>query len=144
MNLYRSLFIFIRPDESFLKILELLAGEEFLQTNRQFICNLPGFQIIRELDCSRNSRFVELICLMKNLEELNLCDYELTPDDLAHVFHSCSKLTNLYVPRHKYKTQKMDEHLKNQLRSGFQRLRCLHLECSINSDTWPMIQEMLT
>jgi hypothetical protein len=116
---------------------EQLAGEGYLQTNRQLECNVK----FANVDCSR---FVELICSMKNLETLNLFDHELTPDVLAHVFQSCYKLTNLHIATYKYKTHEMAEHLKNQLRSGFQRLRRLHLVCFIDKVKWPAIQEILT
>ena len=117
MNLYRSLSIEGPPDESLLKILERLAGEGCLQNNRR----LNG-----QFDCSSNSRFVEVICSMKNLESLDFHEHELTLDRLAHVFQSCSKLTELNIGT-ECKPPEMDEHLKNQLRSRFQKLRRLDL-----------------
>jgi hypothetical protein len=144
MNLNRSLSIERPPDESLLKILERLAGEGYLQSNRQFICYINWDQFLMKLDCSRSSRFVKLICSLKNLEKLNLFGYDLTLVDLSHVFQSCSKLTSLYVTTNEYKMLEMDEHLKNQLKPGFQRLRCLDLVCYIDNDSWPVIQEMLT
>ena len=87
MNLYRSLVLTrLRPDESLFKILERLAVERYLQNNRKFIatCNW-----------SRTSRFVEVISSMKNLETLNSFGHYLTPEFLARVFQSCSKLIEL-------------------------------------------------
>ena len=135
MNLYRWLFIERPPDESFLKILERLAEEGYLQNNRKLDV---------DFDFSSNSRLVEVICSMKNLETLNLGEHELTPDALAHVFQSWSKLIEQDIAALKYKTLEMGEHLKNQLRSGFRRLRRLDVACSIVNDTWPVIQEMMT
>jgi len=122
---------------SFLKILELLAEEGYLQANRRY------FSFAHFLDCSPRSRFVELICSMTNLQSLDIVGHELTPDVVARVFQSCSKLTNLHIWIHNCKTLEMDEHL-NQLRSGFQRLRRLKFRCFIDNGTWPVIQEMLT
>ena len=139
MNLYRSLGTVLH-DDSFLKILELLAEEGYLQNIRQFLCYLTS---AITLNFSRSSRFVELICSMTNLQTLDIVGRELTPDVVARVFQSCSKLTNLHIWIHNCKTLEMDEHLKNQLRSGFQRLRRLYLEYPHNG-TWPAIQEMLT
>ena len=38
-----------------------------------------------------------MICSMRELETLNLWHTELTLEDLAHVFMSCSKITNLSI-----------------------------------------------
>ncbi len=142
MNLYRSLSI--KPNESLLKILERLAGEGYLQQNRQFKCNVRLAQLFMKFDRSHSSCFFELICSMKNLEELNLFGYTLTPDILAHLFQSCFKLVQLNIGIHNCKTLEMDERLKDQLKTGFQKLRCLKLGCSIDKVTWPVIQEILT
>ncbi len=134
MNSSRSLLFKRPPDESLLKILELLAGGGYLQNNRR---------LDMAFNWSRSSRFVELICSMKNLEKLDTFEYDLTPDVLAHVFQSCSKLIELHIETY-YKTLEIAEHVNNQLRSGFQKLRCLYLVCFIDNDTWPVIQRMLT
>jgi len=123
------------PKESLLKILERLAREGYLQNNRQ---------LDAEFDGASSSRIVELICSMKNLESLNVYEHDLTPDVLAQVFQSCSKLTELHIATRNYKTLEMAEHLINQLRSGFQKLRHLDLVCFINGESWPGIQEMMT
>jgi hypothetical protein len=135
MNLYRSLGIERPPDESLFKILERLAGEGYLQNNRH---------LDLKFDCSRSSRFVELICSMKNLESLDVNEHDLAPDVLAYVFKSCSKLIEMDIAIQEYKMYEMAEHLKIQLRSGFQKLRRLDLIFSIDDDTLPVIQEMLT
>ena len=68
------------------------------------------------LHCSRSSRFIEVICSMKNLETLQISyDYYLTPEDLARVFQSCSKLIKLDTNFGR-KTREIAEHLKNQMR----------------------------
>jgi hypothetical protein len=131
---YRSLKIDDPPDESLLKILERLAGEGYLQNNRRL--NV-------EFDCSQSFRFVELICSMKNLKTLRLFGKEMTLEDLARVFQSCSKLNDLFIPANGRKMSEVAEHLKNQLRPGFQKLRRLGLK-QIDDDSWPVIQEMLT
>jgi hypothetical protein len=120
------------PDESNFNILERLAGEGYLQNNQQFAefesCFLPIAPIVK------------IVCSMKNLEQLDLhCD--LTLEDLAHVFQSCSKLEFLST---EFEMGEMDQDLINHLRPGFQRLRQLHLFCLIDDDTWPGFQEMLT
>jgi hypothetical protein len=111
MNLYRSLEFNRPPDESFLMILEWLAREGYLQNNRRLDV---------QLHWSRSSRFVELICSMKNLEKLDMCGYDLTPEVLAHVFRSCFKLTELHIGTKKCETLDMDEHLKKSTKTRFQ------------------------
>ena len=135
MNSYRSLMIKNPFEESPLNILERLAREGFLQNNRK----LGG-----TFNLFRSSRFYEVISSMRNLETLNLFGYGLTLHSLAHVFQTCPKLINLHIVTYECKTPDMIEHLKNQLTSGFQKLRCLDIVCFINNDSWPMIQEMLT
>jgi hypothetical protein len=134
MNLYRLLSIERPPDENLLIILERLAGEGYLQNNRRLDV---------ELDCSSNHRIVEVICSMKNLKILRFFCKNLTLEDLAHVFQSCPQLTNLFIPANGRKMSEVTEHLKNQLRIGFQKLRHLSL-LQIDDDSWPVMQEMLT
>jgi hypothetical protein len=134
MILCRSLKFQLLPEESLLQILEQLAKEGYLQNNHKLETNRP----------IRSSRIVPVICSMKNLETLNFSDQDLALDSLAQVFQSCSKLTTLHFAAQKCKMSEMAELLKIQLRTGFQRLRYLDLGCSIDDDTWPMIQEMLT
>jgi hypothetical protein len=92
----------------------------------------------------RSSRFVEVICSMKNLEQLHLFDYELIPEVLARVFQSCSKITDLRITATEYEMFKMPDQLKSQLRPSFQRLRYFYFQCSIDNYSWLVIQEMLT
>jgi hypothetical protein len=135
MNLYRLMRIERPPDENLLKILERLAEKGYLQNNQQLKHVLYNLSHI--------SPFLELICSMENLEKLDL-DYKLTLEDLARVFQSCSKLIELRIATFGCKTHKMAEHLKNQLKPGFQRLRRLELVCFIDNGSWPMFKEMLT
>jgi hypothetical protein len=124
--------------------LERLAGEGFFQTTRQLKCPVKLTTPYLEWVNSLSSRFVKLICSMKNLEELNLFGCELAPVVLARVFQSCPKLIELNIGIHEYKTLQMDEHLKKRLKQGFQKLRRLRLDFFIHKDSWPLIQEMLT
>jgi hypothetical protein len=135
--MYRSLFIERLRDGSLFNILKWLAEEGYLQNNRRLKV---------QSDYSCIFRFPEMTCSMKNLESLDLDEDLLTPDALAHVFQSCSKITHLHIKADGWCGEmfNMDEHLKNQLRTGFQKLRCLYLVCYIDDDTWPMFQEMLT
>ena len=135
MILYRSLKFKRLPDESLFKSLERLAAEGLLKNNRKLIVKFKR---------PRSSRFVEVICSMKNLEKLHFFYYELTLEILAHVFQSCSKITELRITDTEDEPLKMPEHLKNQLRSSFQRLRYFHFQCIILNKSWPVIQEMLT
>jgi hypothetical protein len=122
-------------EESLIIILEWLAAEGYLQNNHWLSVEFP---------CSRYSPFVKVICSMKNLQILRLSDNDLTLEDLAYVFQSCSKITNLYISKFEYAMFEMSEHLKNQLRPGFQRLRFFEFASSINKVSWPVIQETLT
>jgi hypothetical protein len=114
--------------------LERLAEDGFLQNNRKLI----------EANFSHNSQLIEVISSMKNLEILVITCNNLTLEDLAPVFQSCSKLIELRIATYGSKTFEMAEHLKDQLRSGFQKLRCINLVCCIDNGSWPVIQEMLT
>jgi hypothetical protein len=139
VTLFRSLFIkrvpdkrYRLPDERVFNILERLAGEGYL-INTQHLRDIGSYLL-------NNSSFVQVICSMKNLEKLEL-DYDLTLEDLAHVFQSCSKLIELEITAFECK---MDEDIKNQLRPGFQRLRRLHLGWNVDNDLLTVMQEMLT
>ena len=80
---------------------------------------------------------------MKNLEKLTLRT-ELPVKDLAHVFQSCTNLIELNTNGSRFEMAGMDEDLINQLRAGFQKLRCFNIDCFIVNDTWPGIQLMLS
>jgi len=88
-------------------------------------------------------QLVEVISSMKNLEKLDL-DFNLTLEVLACVFQSCSKLVELHITTDGCEMLEMAEHLKDQLRSVFQKLRCLNLVCFIDNGSWPVIPKMLT
>jgi len=123
-----------QSDESIFKILERLAEDGYLKNNRKLI----------EANFSHNSQLIEVISSMKNLEILVITCNNLTLEDLAPVFQSCSKLIELRIATWSYNSFEMAEHLKDQLRPGFQKLRCLNLLCCVDNGSWPMIQEMLT
>ena len=102
----------------------------FVKSVRPFIARL--FQVIRP---------------MNNLEKLHLLECKLTLiEDIRQLFRSCPKLTGLRVrlfdpnrvERERFK--QMNEELKNELRSGFQRLFELHWII----DSCPVIQEIFT
>jgi hypothetical protein len=81
---------------------------------------------------------------MTQLEKLSLSVWTLTmTEDVPKLFRSCPKLTELHVRIHESQEKlEMNEELRNELRSGFQRLRLLVLDSLINSG--PAIQEILT
>ncbi len=120
------------PDERVFNILERLTEKGYLQNTR----HLRDFEAYL-LDYSS---FLERLCSMKNLEKLEL-EYDLTLEDLALVFQSCSKLIELSINT---SDSFMDEHIENLLRTGFQRLRRLHLGWNVVNYPWPVLQEMLT
>jgi hypothetical protein len=131
----------VQPDESLVKILERLAEEGCLQNNHKLDMRWPETEF--------DSRIVELICSMKNLENLDLSNHVLLPHVLAHILQSCSKITNLRLHMADFDCEideifTMDEHLKSQLRPGFQRLQYFHIQCYIVEDTCLGFQEMLT
>ena len=137
MILYRWLMIERLPDESNFNILERLAGEGYLQNTQKFTELESYFLHI--------SPFVKVICSLKNLKKLDLyCECERTLEDLARVFQSCSKLTELNTSAFGCKMDEMTEDLIDKLRPGFQRLRRLDILCSINNDSWLGFQKMLT
>jgi hypothetical protein len=116
--------------------LERLANEEYFLNNRQMIMKL-----VRPF----TARLFRVICSMNNLEKLHLFECNVTHveiKDLAHVFRSCPKLTELHLGLIKSVKLEMNEELKNELRPGFERLRLFELDSYINSG--PVIQEMLT
>ena len=111
-------------DESSLIILERLAESGYFQNNRRMFV---------KFDSPFITRLIRVIRSMKNLEKLHLlqCNLSLT-EDLRQLFRSCPKLTDLRVrlsdPKRvdRKRFNRMNEILKNELRSGFQRLVVLH------------------
>jgi len=127
-----------RNDMSRLIILERLKDGGYFQNNRRMFVKFDR-QII--------ARLMRVICSMNNLEKLHFLECNLTlTEDLPQVFQSCPKLTELHIQLsdpegvERERLNKMNEHLKNELRSGFQRLVKLHwiiVSC-------PIIQEIFT
>ena len=66
-----------------LKILERLVDGGYLKNNRQLVV---------KFNWSRNSRFLQDVCSMTNLEKLYLWDCELALEKLPQLFCSCPKL----------------------------------------------------
>jgi hypothetical protein len=124
-----------KATDSTLNILEWLVAEGFLKSNRQLDI---------ELDLSRSPQFFRVICSMNTLEKMNLWGCGLQLAELPHVLRSCPKLVDLRFRQIKYSNLEMGEDLKNQLRSGFQRLRLFGLACYIDNNSWPVICEILT
>ena len=135
---------------SYLNTLERLVERNYFQNNRKMIANSWGRSVYR---------IHPVICSMTNLEIFTFVDWETTPglfpstvylteEDLARVFQSCPKLTELRTrlfTRCSYESDRkleMGEELKNEFRSGCQRLRLFEHDLQINS--WPVIVEMLT
>jgi hypothetical protein len=114
--------------------LKRLANGGYFQNNRQVILNSKWPSI---------PRFLQVIHSMTNLENLRLLEWDLTlTEDLARLFQSCPKLTELHMKLVKSQMLEMGEGLKNELRSGFQRLRLLELQWETYS--WAVILEMFT
>ena len=87
-------------------------------------------------------RFFRVICSMTNLEKIELMNLEmaLIEEDLARLFRSCPKLTELHLALCDLPLE-TNEELKNELRSGCQRLKIFELHWDIVS--CPIIQEIL-
>ena len=122
--------------ESLLIIVERLVDGGYFQNNRQMIVKFTWTFIARSF---------RVVCSMNNLEKLNLLKCVLTDTamkDLALVFRSCPKLTELHLRLFEGQIFKKNEDLKNELRPGYQRLKIFELECW--SISWPSIQEVLT
>ena len=114
--------------------LERLVNGGYFRNNRQLIVNFWW---------PFNSQLFRVIRFMTNLEKLNLLDWHLTlAKGVPKLFRSCPKLTELRLKLLESKKLEMNEKLKNELRSGFQRLRLLELKWHI--DSWPVLQEIMT
>jgi hypothetical protein len=121
-------------DESCRIILDQLADGGYFQNNRQLILSSWWSSI---------SRLYQVISYMTHLEKISLLHWKLTlAEDLLQMFRSCSKLTELHLKLVESQKLEMGEELKNELRSGFQRLQLFELHWYI--DSWPAIQEILT
>jgi hypothetical protein len=122
--------------ETCLIILERLVDRGFFQNNRQMVVkwdwpSIPGlFRIFRS---------------MAELEKVNLFSCSLTrTDHLPQLFRSCPKLIELHLSLYENPNLEMNEELKNELRSGFQRLRLLELRSYIYPPQPHIIQEIFT
>jgi hypothetical protein len=114
--------------------MERLADAGYFQNNREVIVGW-GWPSV--------PRFFPVVRSMTNLEKLYLLNWELTlTEDLPQLFQPCPKLTELRLKLVKGQNLEMGANLKNELRSGFQRLRIFELVCQIGS--WPAFQEMFT
>ena len=115
-------------------ILERLVDGGFFQNNRQMIVYWYW---------SPEPWLLKVIFSMNNLQKLDLLNWQLKPtkEDLACLFRSCPKLTELHLTLNDWQNE-MNEDLKNELRSGFERLQLFELEWFINS--WPGFHEIFT
>jgi hypothetical protein len=120
------------PD-SLLSILKRLADGGFMKNNRQWIV-CCGW--------SRGPWLFQVIRSMNNLEKLSLLECKLKLTDVQQLFRSCPKLVELHLMLLENDKLEMNEGLKDDLRSGFQRIRLFDLENCIES--WPTILEILT
>jgi len=119
-----------------LTILERLVDGGFFKNNRQMIvsCRWPSIY-----------RLCQSLRSMTHLETLNVLHWTLRlKQDVPQLFRSCPKLTELRLKLAEAQNFEMGEELKNELRSGFQRLRLVELHWDIPADSWPVVQEMFT
>jgi hypothetical protein len=120
--------------DSRLKVLERLATGGFFKNNRQMIVYFNWKSI---------PRLFRVLRCMNNLETLSLLDWELTlTEDVPQFLQSCPKLTALRIRLLEIEKLEMNNDLKNELRSGFQRLQLLELKW--DTDSWPVIQDIFT
>ena len=120
-------------DESHMITLDRLAVGGYFQNNRQMIVN----------SCWPVPRLFQVLRYMNNLEKLNLLECHVTlTEELPQLFRWCPKLIELHLTTFESQELEMYEGLKNELRSGFQRLRLLELEWGI--DSWSVIVEIFT
>jgi hypothetical protein len=119
--------------KSLLTNLEQLAEEGFFKNNRQLVVRFRS-------DWPLSPPLFGIIRPMINLEILKL-DCQLKIEQVAQLFQSCPKLTELHL---RLDACEMDADLKNQLRPGFQRHRLVELEWYMDNNMWSVIQEMCT
>ena len=111
------------------ELLERLSNGGLLKNNRQMVVKMQW---------PSNRQLFRVIGSMNNLETLSLFEWNLTlTEDVPELFRSCPKLTRLRLKLVESQKLKMNEELKNKLRSGFQRLKIFELKWDINS--WPLI-----
>jgi hypothetical protein len=88
-------------------------------------------------------RLLGNICSMKKLDRLTLVDCEITLEQLSTLFRSCPELVELSVELDVKQKLEMDDCLKNELRTGFQKLKLLIFNGHIDNDSWPAIKEIV-
>jgi hypothetical protein len=138
MILYRSLKgRFFRNEQkckSPMITLDRLAAGGFFKNNRQIIVedHFPSFQ-----------RLCRVLRCMNNLETLSLLNWKLSlTQGVPQLLRFCPKLTELRLKLVETQYVEMDEDFESELRPGFERLRLFELNW--DSDSWPVIQEILT
>ena len=132
-SLKYQIFHYEKSYENRMITIERLVAGGFLKNNRQMI-NYFWRSV---------PRLFRVILSMHNLETLSLMGYELTlTEDVSQLLRSCPKLTELRIRLFYNQRFKMNEVLKNELRSGFQRLKIFELNWDFES--WPAIQELFT
>jgi hypothetical protein len=118
--------------KSHVMILNRLVDRGLLKNNREMFASYCPVPLI-----------FRVICSMTQLEKLSLLECQLTlTEDVPKLFRSCPTLTELHVGIDESQKLEMNEELKNELRSGFLRLRLLELDWYI--DSWPVIQGIFT
>jgi hypothetical protein len=123
--------------EGHLVILKRLVARGLLKNNRE----------MGVIFCRRSLPLIfRVIRSMTHLEKLSLseCNHKgmTLTEDVPQLFRSCPTLNELHLRIVKSQVLEMNEELKNELRSGFLRLRLLELDWEI--DSWLKIQEMLS
>jgi hypothetical protein len=123
---------FADDSDSRLITLERLVVGGYLKNNRQMIASSSYPSL---------PRLFRVVCSMTELEKLTVFDWNVRlTEDFPQLFRSCPKLTELRLKL--AANLEMGEDPKNELRSGFQRLRLFELDWYMNSGS--LIQEMFT
>ena len=118
------------------EIFERLVEEGVLKNNRELFVSCNSWPHI--------PRLLGNISSMKKLDTLKLVDCEITLEQLLTLFRSCPELVELSLELDAKQKLEMDNCLKNELRTGFQKLKLLMLYGHIDNDSWPMIKEIVT
>ena len=118
------------------EIFERLVEEGVLKNNHELFVSCNSWPHI--------PRLLGNICSMKKLDTLKLVDCEITLEQLLTLFRSCPELVELSLELDAKQKLEMDNCLKNELRTGFQKLRRLMFYGHIDNDSWPVIKEIVT
>ena len=118
------------------EIFERLVEEGVLKNNRELFVSCNSWPHI--------PRLLGNICSMKKLDTLKLVHCGLTLEQLSTLFRSCPELVELSVELDVKQKLEMDNCQKNELRTGFQKLKLLMLCGHIDNDSWPVIKEIVT